>query len=57
MAHKPFSKIPADEKQFVIEDAARTLIEANRIKKDKPLMKEVNVKLKEIAAAATAAKT
>lgn len=47
----------AEDKAFFVEDAARTLIEANRIKKDKALMKEVNIKLKEIAAAATAAKT
>lgn len=56
MAHIPFNKVPKDEKQFVIEDAARTLINAKRISKDKPLMKEVNKKLDEIAKAATAAK-
>lgn len=57
MAHRPFNKLPADEKQWAIEDAARTLIEANRIKKDKPLMKEVNKELKKISTAAMAAKT
>lgn len=61
MPSRPFSKVPADEKPFFIERATDTLIEAGRIKaemkKDKPFRAAVNKKLKEIAKAATEAKT
>ena len=45
----------AEEKSWAVDDAVRTLIEANRIKKDKALMKAVRPKLKEMAKAAAAA--
>lgn len=45
----------AEDKSWAVDDAVRTLIEANRIKKDKALMKAVRPKLKEMAEAAKAA--
>jgi len=58
MIHRPISKLKGDERQYAIEDAARTLKDFARIKKDKPLLKAAREELKrEIDFAQKAIKT
>lgn len=46
MAHKPFAKLKGFDREMAIDNAAHTLKEFARIKKDKPLLKAARAELK-----------
>lgn len=46
MAHKAFKSLKGFDREMAIDNAAHTLKEFTRIKKDKPLMKAARAELK-----------